>query len=187
MRHSTSPLLAPAPLRWLFTDPRSAWLWLLARLYLAYVWLSSGLEKLSDPHGAWVGAQTGSAITKFLQGALQKAQGDNPDVQAWYASFIREAALPAAPVLSYLITYGELAVGLALLLGLFTGLAAFFAGFMNLNYLLAGTISTNPLLLVLAAAVLVAWRVAGWWGADGWAHRRRQEGHTEHLRNPRRT
>ena len=168
-----SRLPEPAPLRWLFHDPRSAWLWLIARLYLAYIWLSSGLEKLTDPQGAWMGAQAGSAVTKFLQGALDKSQGDKPDVASWYASFVREVALPAAPALSYLVTFGELAVGLALLLGLFTGLAALLAGFMNLNYLLAGTISTNPLLLVLAVLVLVAWRVAGWWGVDGWAHRRR--------------
>jgi len=37
---------------------------------------------------------------------------------------------------------------------------------MNLNYLFAGTVSTNPLLGVLAVLVVLAWRVAGYYGFD---------------------
>jgi len=39
---------------------------------------------------------------------------------------------------------------------------------MNVNYLMAGTVSTNPLLFVLATWLVLAWRVAGWWGLDRW-------------------
>jgi thiosulfate dehydrogenase [quinone] large subunit len=45
---------------------------------------------------------------------------------------------------------GEVAVGAALILGFLTGIAAFFGGLMNANYLLAGTVSTNPILFILA-------------------------------------
>ena len=37
---------------------------------------------------------------------------------------------------------------------------------MNLNYLFAGTLSTNPLLGVLAVLVVLAWRIAGYYGID---------------------
>jgi thiosulfate dehydrogenase [quinone] large subunit len=40
---------------------------------------------------------------------------------------------------------------------------------MNLNYLLAGTVSTNPILLILQLFLILAWRVAGWYGLDRWA------------------
>jgi thiosulfate dehydrogenase [quinone] large subunit len=40
---------------------------------------------------------------------------------------------------------------------------------MNANYLLAGTVSTNPILFILATWLVLAWRVAGWWGLDRWA------------------
>ncbi|MFA9404074.1 MAG: hypothetical protein ACERKY_13540, partial [Anaerolineales bacterium] len=48
------------------------------------------------------------------------------------------------------------------------GMAAFFGGFMNMNYLLAGTVSTNPLLLAIAIFLILAWKTAGWWGIDRW-------------------
>jgi thiosulfate dehydrogenase [quinone] large subunit len=40
---------------------------------------------------------------------------------------------------------------------------------MNLNYLLAGAVSTNPLLLMAAVLLILAWRTAGWFGLDRWA------------------
>ena len=66
------------------------------------------------------------------------------------------------------MSWGEFLVGMALILGLFTGIAAFFGSFMNMNYLLAGTVSTNPILLVVALLLVLAWKTAGWWGLDRW-------------------
>jgi thiosulfate dehydrogenase [quinone] large subunit len=61
---------------------------------------------------------------------------------------------------------GELAVGIFLILGAFTGIAAFFGAFMNWNYIMAGTASSNPMLLVAAVALILAWKVAGYYGLD---------------------
>jgi thiosulfate dehydrogenase [quinone] large subunit len=65
-----------------------------------------------------------------------------------------------------LIAYGELLIGIALVLGLFTGIAAFFGGFLNWNFMMAGTASTNPVLFVLAILLMLAWKVAGYIGVD---------------------
>ena len=62
------------------------------------------------------------------------------------------------------VTAAELLIGISLILGLFTGLAAFFGGFMNWNFMVAGTASTNPLLFVLEVLLILAWKAAGWWG-----------------------
>lgn len=153
--------------RFLFADTRVAWFWLLVRLYVGYEWILAGWEKLQSP--AWVGSQAGSAVSGFLNGALQKASGAHPDVSGWYAFFIQHVALPNAAAFSYLVTFGELAVGLCLIAGLFTGIASFFGTFMNLNYLFAGTVSTNPLLLLLQLFLILAWRTAGWYGIDRFA------------------
>jgi thiosulfate dehydrogenase [quinone] large subunit len=59
-------------------------------------------------------------------------------------------------------------VGIALILGVFTGIAAFSGSFMSVNYLLAGTVSTNPILFALATWLVLAWKTAGWWGLDRW-------------------
>ncbi|GAA4021946.1 DoxX family membrane protein [Deinococcus rubellus] len=169
VRSAAPPALhEPAISRFLFADPRLAPLWTLLRLYVGYEWLLAGWEKLTNPAGVWVGAKAGTAVSGFLQGALHKASGDHPDVSGWYATFLERVALPNAATFSYLVAYGEILVGLALILGLFTGLAAFFGGLMNASYLLAGTVSVNPLLFILATWLVLGWRVAGWWGLDRW-------------------
>jgi thiosulfate dehydrogenase (quinone) large subunit len=65
-----------------------------------------------------------------------------------------------------LVAVGETMVGIALILGAFTGFAAFFGGFMNFNYLMAGTVSVNPMFLVLSVTLMLAWKVSGYIGAD---------------------
>src|SRR5579884_83423 len=148
----------------LLSDTRMAPVWLVVRVYAGYAWLQAGLEKLGNP--AWTGGKAGAAISGFAAGALQKVAGDHPDVTGWYAGFLQAVVLPHAAFWSWLITLGETAVGIGLILGLFTGIAAFVGGMMNANYLLAGTVSTNPLLFILATWLVLAWRVAGYIGLD---------------------
>ena len=69
---------------------------------------------------------------------------------------------------SDLIVYGEILVGVALILGAFTGIAAFFGAFMNWNYIMAGSASVNGLLLVIAVGLMVGRKVSGWIGLDRW-------------------
>lgn len=165
---ATSPreLREPPFARFLFADPRASWLWLIVRLYLGYEWISSGLGKLGSP--AWTGSQAGAAVSGFAQGALSKTGGEHPDVTGWYAWFLQNLVIPNAGIFGWLVTLGELAVGAALILGALTGIAAFFGVVMNANYLLAGTVSTNPILIILGALLMLAWRNAGWIGLDRW-------------------
>lgn len=152
--------------RALFGDVRWAWLWLIIRLYAGYEWLTAGYGKLTS--SAWFGGSAGSALTGFVKGALTKTSGSHPDVQPFYASFLSNVVLPNAGLFSNIVAIGETLVGIALILGIFTGIAAFFGSFMNMNYLLAGTVSTNPILLILAIFLVLAWKTAGWWGLDRW-------------------
>ena len=147
-----------------FADTRMAWLWLIVRLYVGWQWLSAGLEKIQST--AWVGSSAGSALKGFLAGSLQKASGVHPDVQGWYASFLQGVIMPHAAFFSHIVAYGELLVGVALIIGVLTGIAAFFGVFMNMNYLFAGTVSINPLLLFCGLFLILAWRIAGWYGGD---------------------
>lgn len=156
----------PKLAKFLFADTRVAWVWLLLRLYVGYQWVTAGWEKVTNP--AWVGSQAGTALHGFLSAAATKASGSNPAVATWYAWFINSVALPHVTIFSYVISCGELAVGVGLVLGAFTGIAAFFGAFMNLNYLFAGTISVNPLLLLIELFLILAWRNAGWLGLDQW-------------------
>src|SRR5690606_14121906 len=88
----------------LFSDTRSAWIWLIIRLYLGCVWLMAGWHKIFDE--AWTGSKAGAAVSGFVQGALAKAE-EGGDVSGWYASFLESIVLPNAKLFSYLVAYGE--------------------------------------------------------------------------------
>lgn len=147
-----------------FHSPQSAWLWLILRVYIGWEWVYAGYEKAINP--AWIGSNVGTAITGFFNGALAKTTGAHPDVQAGYAYLIQNVAIPHAVFFSYLIVAGEIAVGLALIFGLFTGIAAFFGATMNFNFMFAGSVSVNPYWLLVEILLMLAWRVSGYVGLD---------------------
>lgn len=64
------------------------------------------------------------------------------------------------------IAFGETAVGIGLIVGAFVGVAAVAGAFMNLNFMLAGSASTNPVLLLLGILLVLAWKTAGYIGLD---------------------
>ncbi len=151
----------------LFNSTRWSWLWLVARVYLGYTWLSSGLGKLSNP--GWI--QSGDALKGFWERAvLIPAAPARPAVSFdWYRSFLQVMLDGGAYTwFSKLVVAGELLIGIALILGIFTGIASFFGGFLNWNFMMAGTASTNPLLFTISILLILAWKTAGWLGVDRW-------------------
>ena len=160
-------LMDPPAVVSLFGQVRWAWIWLILRVYLGYNWLSSGLEKIESP--AWMAG--GEALKGFWERAVVV-----PDAPArpaiafgWYRQFI-QAMLDSGSYTWFakLVAVGELLIGVALILGIFTGIAAFFGGFMNWNFMMAGSASTNPLLFTIAIFLILSWKTAGWWGLDRW-------------------
>lgn len=150
--------------RFVFGNTKFSWVWLIARLYVGLQWIEAGWAKFTGD--GWVGVNSGKSLAGFIQGALSKTTGAHPDVQGWYASFLQYGVLPHASFWSHVVTYGEILVGVALILGLFTGIAAFFGLFMNFNFLLAGTVSVNPILFIIELFLVLAWKTAGYIGAD---------------------
>jgi thiosulfate dehydrogenase [quinone] large subunit len=162
VEHFQDPPVAQA----LFGHVRWAWIWLILRLYAGVVWVQAGWEKLHNP--AWTGSKAGTALSGFVTHALTETSGAHPNVEGWYAWFLQHLVSPHTAVWGHVVSWGEFLVGIALILGIFTGVAAFFGAFMNMNYLLAGAVSTNPILLIIAILLVLAWKTAGWWGLDRW-------------------
>jgi len=148
----------------IFSSPKAAWFWLLLRVWVGYQWIEAGLHKISNP--AWT--QTGEALKGFWTGAVAiPAEGRPPIAFDWYRSFIQFMLDSGAYTwFAKLVAYGELLVGIALIVGAFAGVAAFFGAFMNWNFMMAGSASTNPWLFVLALGILAAWKIAGYIGFD---------------------
>ena len=144
----------------LLSDPRAGWIWLLPRLWLGYQWVEASAHKLNSP--AWM--QTGEALKGFWAGALNS---QTPLAFGWYRAFLQGLMdAQAYTWFAKLVAIGELAIGVALIIGAFTGVAAFLGGFMNWNFMMAGSASVNPLFFVVSVGLILAWKVAGNIGAD---------------------
>ena len=90
-----------------------------------------------------------------------------PITYEWYRDFINTLLAGHHETwFAWVITLGEIAIGVGLILGILTGIAAFFGAFMNMSFLLAGSASTNPILFTLAVGLMLAWKVAGYYGVD---------------------
>jgi thiosulfate dehydrogenase [quinone] large subunit len=154
----------PPIARFLFQSTKASWLWLIVRLYVGYEFLEAGYHKFTDP--AWMNG-TGQGILGFWTRAVAI-----PDAPArplitfdWYRNFLQVLIdTNSAGWFSYLIVFGELFVGIGLIVGAFVGLAAAGGLLLNLAFLLAGTTSTNPVLAVLGVLLVLAWKNAGYIG-----------------------
>jgi thiosulfate dehydrogenase (quinone) large subunit len=142
-------------MKW-WKTPQAATVWTVLRIWLGIQWLEAGWHKLTD----------GFDTTGFLQGAISNAAGEHPAVQGWYAGFLENAALPNAELFNILIPLGEMLVGVGMILGAATIPALLAGAFMNLNFLMAGTVSTNPILYTAAIILLFTGGGAYYFGID---------------------
>jgi thiosulfate dehydrogenase [quinone] large subunit len=146
--------------KFLFASTAAAWLWLVLRLYMAYIFIPAAWGKITS--GKWLFGD-GSPIQGLVGGAASSS-----DTPGWYVWFLQNVVEPNASLFATLVALGELAVGLGLLFGLLTGIAAFGGVFLNGNFVLAGVLGQNPALILMGAFLMVAWRNAGWIGLDRW-------------------
>ena len=154
----------PRIAEFLFNDSRASWLWLALRIWLGWQWIQASEHKLFDPK--WM--QTGEALKGFWMNAVSIPETGRPLIAFdWYRSFIQSMLdAQAWTWFAPLVAYGEMLIGIALILGAFTGIVAFIGGFMNWNFMMAGAASTNPMLFAVAVGLILAWKVSGYIGAD---------------------
>ncbi len=164
MARETVHIEEPGFARWLFTSAPAAWIWLVVRVYLGYEWAHAGYEKVFQEH--WLTSSEG--LKGFVGYALQGAgQGEHSPVNyGWYAAFLRWVGGDGAGIVSKVVALGELTIGIALIVGLFTGVAAFFAGTLSMSFGLAGVAGVNPVFFLLEVLLILAWRNAGYIGLD---------------------
>jgi thiosulfate dehydrogenase [quinone] large subunit len=126
-------------------------------------WIAAGYSKFINP--AWM---NGTALQGFWKGAIAiPTTGRPPITYDWYRNFLTGLLNGNSQTwFAPLVATGETLIGIALIIGAFVGVAAFFGAFMNMNFMLAGSASSNPLLLVLAVLLMLAWKVAGYYGLD---------------------
>ncbi len=179
--------------RWLFGSTATAWFWLVVRIWLGWEWFQSGWGKVfggnivpgkdfaltGSANIGWIRAGTvvqdgkdvavsvGQSIAGFAEGAIESATGPHPSVAyGWYVDFLHWVASSGHTLLGYVVPLGELLIGIALILGAFTGFAALFGATLNFSYAFAGSAGVNPAMILLSGLLFLAWRNAGWIGLD---------------------
>ena len=161
----------PPLIKQIFSNTYLAPLWLLARLYLGYQWLLAGWHKVYGDE-RWIARDgpDGLALKGFWERAVsQPATGAPPIKYDWYRDFLQFMLNHSwYHWFAWVIALGEVTIGVLLIVGALTGVAALAGATMNFNFLLAGSASTNPVLFIIAVLVLLGWKVAGWIGVDRW-------------------
>jgi thiosulfate dehydrogenase [quinone] large subunit len=95
----------------------------LLRIYLGVVFLLAAIPKLQQDFAP--------GLTRFLeQVALQRGH-------PFYREFVQQVVLPNTSVFAALVTWGELFVGVTLILGVLTRVSATVALLLTVNYLFA--------------------------------------------------
>ena len=140
--------------------------WLPVRFFVGRDWLSAGWHKVTDPE--WT--QSGAALEAYWERAAAIPEQGRPAITYdWFRQFLQYMLDNGWYTwFAKLIAWGEVLVGLGLLVGALVGIAAFFGTVMNFSFMLAGSASSNPVLFGLAVFLVLAWKVAGYWGLDRW-------------------
>ena len=127
---------------------------MLLRFYIGYQWLTAGFSKITS----------GS----FDASGFMKMASENSEVPGWWASFLNTVALPNQEFFTFIVMWGELLVGLALILGIFTNFAALMGITMNLAFLFSGAGVVNVEMAILTVFIVIAGNNAGRIGLDRW-------------------
>lgn len=139
-------------------------IWMPLRFFVGREWLEAGEHKVRDD--AWMSG--GSALKGYWTNATAIPETGSPRITyGWFRDFLDYMLRHEWYTwFAKIIAVGEVLIGLGLIFGALVGIAAFFGTLMNFNFQLAGSASTNPVLFGLGVFLVLAWKVAGFWGLD---------------------
>lgn len=152
--------------QWLRESKVAAYVLTILRIGLGGVWLSDGWTKLTMNGGFHLDA----VIKLVLQKPVTMTFDQRPAFP-WFNGLIDQTtqhgqSITALNTWSQMLVFAEIVVGLLLIIGALTSIAAGVAILLNLTYLGFGLIGVNPTELVVAFILLSAGNHAGLFGVD---------------------
>src|ERR1039458_8380747 len=116
----------PPPAKWLFSSKEASILWLIVRLFVGEQWIAAGVSKLWGAENPSFMHNGGAGLAGFAKGAIAQSTGPYAQVHYnWWVHFLHGFVIPNASWIAKCVAISEFAIGIAIVLGLFTGLSAF--------------------------------------------------------------
>jgi thiosulfate dehydrogenase [quinone] large subunit len=152
----------PGAWEWLKQSRMMALVWTAARVWLGIMWIQAGKAKLWGSESSGFLHHNGAAVAGFATHGTA--------AYTWWHSFLTGVVVPNSGAIGILVAVGEFAIGIALVLGVFTRLAALASLALLFTYVMSGTASVCAFYALFAVVILTMWKTASWLGVDGlWA------------------
>jgi thiosulfate dehydrogenase [quinone] large subunit len=163
----------PGVLQWLGQSKVMAVGWLAMRVWLGIMWMQAGWAKLFGAENGFFMHNNGAGVAGFA------AHG--APAYSWWGSFLHSFVVPNAGWIAVLVAVAEFAIGAALVLGLFTRVAAIGSLALLFTYVMSGTASVCGFYALIAIVILATWKASSWIGVDGLVAGYRQRRHDRRL------
>jgi thiosulfate dehydrogenase [quinone] large subunit len=133
--------------------------WTAMRVWLGVMWIQAGDAKLWGSENAAFLHNGGAGVAGFAAHGVA--------AYSWWGTFLHHFVVPNAGWIGILVALSEFFIGLALVAGFLTPLAALASLGLLFTYVMSGTASVCAWYALFAIVLLAVWRTASWLGADG--------------------
>jgi thiosulfate dehydrogenase [quinone] large subunit len=146
--------------------------WTAMRVWLGIMWIQAGAAKIWGAESAGFLHHNGAGVAGFAAHGVP--------AYTWWGSFLHGFVVPNAGWIGVLIAFAEFAVGIGLVAGFCTRLAALGSLALLFTYVMSGTASVCAFYALFAIVILTMWRTSSWIGIDGLIAKYRGRHHAEH-------
>jgi thiosulfate dehydrogenase (quinone) large subunit len=133
--------------------------WTAMRVWLGIMWIQAGSAKLWGAENPGFLHNGGAAVAGFAAHGVP--------AYTWWGSFLHNFVVPNASWIAILVAVAEFSIGVALVAGCFTRIAAIGSLALLFTYVMSGTASVCAFYALFAIVILTMWRTSGWLGVDG--------------------
>jgi thiosulfate dehydrogenase (quinone) large subunit len=149
----------PGVLTWLRQSKYASIAWLAVRVWVGCMWVQAGWSKVFGAENPYFLHNNGAGVAGFA--------GHGAAAYSWWGSIMHSFVVPNASWIAVIVAFGELAIGLGLVVGFLTRTAAVCSLLLLFTYIMSGTASVCAFYALCALIVLATWRTSTWISVDG--------------------
>jgi thiosulfate dehydrogenase (quinone) large subunit len=146
-------------LNWVLHSRALAVVWLAMRVWLGIMWIQAGWAKLWGAENSAFLHHDGAGVAGFAT--------HGTSAYTWWHSILTGAVVPNSGAIGIIVAVAEFVIGIALVAGFFTRIAALASLGLLFTYVMSGTASVCAFYALFAIVILVTWQTSSWIGVDG--------------------